>query len=231
MNNALQQVRSAFRSNYFRWWVIASIGGSLVLSLMLAGVRVLVDISLLPNDIFRSMFGQIVLPLVSGAGVGLCQWWVLRHKFRRAYGWILVTALGFLLRIFLQIGLVFLAIAIYGIDNPAANAALMPFRIASILCDGFGIGLMQWLFFRGRVRGAAHWILAVILSQLLVRAIQLILLSLPVASWNDSDLQQLLFKIAVTVVNGTVSGCVTGVVLAIFIAQREAANPANEAAP
>lgn len=89
--------------------------------------------------------GRFVFPnlaiFVIGFGLGVLQWFVLQHRIRKAWRWILVTAAGW-----------------------SAGAALtfffvpdgMDFLVGIVV--GLAIGVAQWMILRREVHWSAWWI-------------------------------------------------------------------------
>ena len=197
MDAPLRTVVAAYRSPYFRQWVLVTALGALLAPFIAAnGVGLAF---LLSPQLESSTFGfvAIAFPLL-GLVVSICQWFFLRKHFRKAYGWIVATVLGHLLG---------------GLLLESFNGLLsvgLARRLLELLCVGLVLGLAQYLFFkRQRVAIAWGWIVAVIL----VRFIQA---ALPI------DLP-FLFDIATDCLEAIINGCITGILIVSFIEQTKAA--------
>ena len=173
----------------------------------------------------------LIYLLLSGVILGACQWIVLKKTFRRAYGWIVATALG---AMFAQIATIVLVSPLLDfLADPSIWQIAPIFRQAATsaftfrVVYGLTLGVSQWLFFRGRVQRAEWWIAAVVLVHLLIFGVDIILphpdLSSLATIGNSRRLIFMLAQFLRTAVPGIISGSVTGVLLVDYVAQIDTA--------
>jgi hypothetical protein len=84
-----------FRLRYFLEWIAACVGG-LYLSYLALYVIAWFVVSGWSIDGYPFYLEEA---LVVGVTIGLCQWFVLRQTFRRAYWWVIATAIGTLISV------------------------------------------------------------------------------------------------------------------------------------
>jgi hypothetical protein len=140
-----------------------------------------------------------VLGLIDGIFLGLFQWVALRRKIKRALNWIPATALGY------AVGLIAfwaLFVLITGDQLPPGNPAEWGFEVGLLRIGlaGLVVGLSQALVLRRQVRRPGWWALTFLLGM--------------VSSW----LVRWFVSIGLAFV---VLGAVTGIVLTIYLADRE----------
>lgn len=234
MNAFFYKVQTAVQTHYFRDWVIASVGGVLLSSLAIPiamGSLTEEAIAKISNTAYL-----LIYLLLGGVILGACQWIVLKKTFRRAYGWIVATALG---AMFAEIAMIVLVAPLFDfladpsiwriapIFRQAATSALT-FRVVY----GLTVGFAQWLFLRRRVQRAELWIAAVVLVQLLIFGVDIILphpdfISLATVD-NSRRLIFVLGQFLRTVITGLIWGAITGILLVNYESHLEAARPIED---
>ncbi|MEL7142390.1 MAG: hypothetical protein AAGL08_09245 [Cyanobacteria bacterium J06573_11] len=193
------------KSPYFYAWIGATIGSAVlmnVVNLFFLYANKLPAASLL-------QLGLLLLnALAVGAAIGLCQWLLLCCHFARAYLWILATAIGTLLS-------VFISKAIFSALFALGFAAATTVDISQWLQYAAGLDAMvvaaQWIFLRGQVPRAWRWIL---FSAIAAIAVPFLLkfdgFILPT---GQSPVQLLL----TVIVWGIFTGAITGIPMVDFI--------------
>ena len=170
---------------------------------------------------------------INGIVLGICQWLVLRHYFRRASGWLVSSIVGS------AIASTLYCVSAFGL-HALANAYPWLYDVPVIgylhclpaaLGLGLGLGCMQWLFFQYRfIQGANHWILAVFFTQLAVELTKLVftpnsdIFSAILLQTAPSILPSLLTELLGLVLLGLIQGGLTGWVLASFVARQKRAS-------
>ncbi|MEL6938867.1 MAG: hypothetical protein AAFO84_06710 [Cyanobacteria bacterium J06598_1] len=222
-----QKISKALGSRVFHSWVFACIA-SYFLAYQLAPVPAIV-VQSLPVEMTPARLAGVSLlsAVIIGLVFGLCQWFVLRIHFRKAYWWIVATALGYGMASLLGEGLLKFVFSVLSDPSVWGIAPLFSSESAAYtgqaLMYGAVVGIAQWLFFRARhVHKSAAWIPVIVLTMLLIQR---------VPSPNFSVFMQqldgslpglyMLFQMASIVVSGIVFGLSTGLLLLDFISQKE----------
>ncbi|MBE9060032.1 hypothetical protein [cf. Phormidesmis sp. LEGE 11477] len=192
------------RSKYFYGWIAAT-----TLSLFL------VNFLLQPDTyaVSPSSIAFVLVYLLTGLIVGVCQWFILRLYFERAYWWIVLTAVGEIpFYLFRQGYFLFLFYTVGESDS------LMRFYVGLLAFVGALFpGIFQWLFFRRRVRRAWMWIVASAIAELWIpRLIGMYLIQ--GTSILLLEMSHARFLLAITV-TGIILGVITGIPVADFINQ------------
>jgi len=134
---------------FWLWWIVASIGSAIVflivmvpLSLLFA--QIVPDPSAAP-PLALSVALTAISSGVMGALFGLAQWLVLRRVLPAMGGWVLATAIGYVV--------VFGLLPIIRFDAiPQLGGAF------AFLMFGVVLGVAQWIVLRGRVDQAGWWV-------------------------------------------------------------------------
>ena len=134
---------------FWLWWILASIGGAVVFLIVIFPLTILFaqiapDKSAPPPVVLSLVFSAITSG-VMGAFFGLGQWLVLRRALPAMGGWVLATAIGY--------------VVVLGLDPLIQFDALPELGGAfAFLMFGVVLGVAQWLVLRGRVDQAGWWI-------------------------------------------------------------------------
>ncbi|MEM9948197.1 MAG: hypothetical protein AAF810_19340 [Cyanobacteria bacterium P01_D01_bin.36] len=220
-----QRISEALGSKLFRNWIIACVAGLFITTYLYRNL-VGYGLILLSGPSWVTTLGtSVIYALVFGVVIGYCQWLVLQNSFRKAYWWIVVTALGYLALGLLSGPILERMFATF--SDPAVWGIAPLFdgersrRIAEAICEGIAIGVPQWLFFKSRrVDHAAAWIWVSIGAKLLSYAVPSLFLPDFIGRGEGGSSPFLglyvLFEIAATNVRGIVYGFPTGLLLLNF---------------
>lgn len=239
MTISLERLQFTWRLQAFRWWMIAcfvSIPVSALLHRLIGSLLFSATERPYLLEAIGSYYSYSGGPLfISGIVLGICQWLVLRHYFRRASGWLVSSIVGS------AIASTLYCVSAFGL-HALANAYPWLYDVPVIgylhclpaaLGLGLGLGCMQWLFFQYRfIQGANQWILAVLATQLAVELTRLFLIpnrdffAAMLGQNAPRVLPSLLTGLLGLVLLGLIQGGLTGWVLASFIAKQKRASVA-----
>lgn len=206
LNNLSYACKAAFRSKDFWSWVIFSAGGALIATLVSQTVFFIAQ----RTPLLQGPGFGIAIALSAGLSLGVCQWFVLRTKFNRAYWWSVATAIGTVPFLFLQDS-----------ARSFSDVIFLQMLIAAI-CGGLTLGVAQWLFFVSKVRGAWLWMPVSMLAQFLSSLVLLTSISFDRNSQPSGLLlfELIAFTIGQILLGSAISACITGVPLVRFIEQK-----------
>jgi hypothetical protein len=226
MVNRFEAFKMALRSHLLRDWILASLCGLLLYSVVETSFTTL-QVFLFPTDI------NWLISLIGTAVYSLCQWWVLRRKFRRAYGWIVATVLGMALFVLMD-GIASPCRFREGMDVIASPVGFCE-SSAAVFAGSFGVfvlilGTAQSLFFAARhIKGAWYWMGFNALALLAVLPVSVVMETLddffnsPVNSPNSVH-PSWPFSAATILLGGTLWGLITGILLVYFANQKSSLN-------
>ena len=234
MTHFAQTLTRASRSKYFRTWVVMTVLGHIAGVVLLVGPLILLSRSALYETFLSWQRIPHIFTLLGGLGalfISAFQWWVLRRQFRKAYWWIVATVLSTYLGIAVAGGFVGYMLDVF--SDPAVWAIAPFFQSLTLrswltqLMQALILGIAQWLFFRGKVKGAAWWIVAVVVANVLIA-----LLSVVGPQWNAIDVgvagdntriaMYYLYGQLMGLIGAVIYSAIPGVVLLWFIEQKEA---------
>lgn len=154
------------RSHFVGYWALASavsffVGAGIVtVAVFLTGVMSVLDYVEINYFFWRAVLSGSA-DVVVGMVLGFGQWLVLRHKIRRAGGWVLATMLGFGLGNAIG-SIVLLNVSWLLGPHPMLptwdfTTALRDWAISGAAC-GLILGSAQWLVLQQAVRAPGWWI-------------------------------------------------------------------------
>ncbi len=136
-------------------WVLISTMG------MFLGFCVGFVLAHVPGDLIAGALGDClaygVLVVVSGFGVSVLQWLILREYVSRAGWWVLAGTAGLAVAWGCGCGVAVMALG-YS-ENLESFAARLGWTVVAAL-GGAVAGILQWLVLRGQVSRAGWWVLA-----------------------------------------------------------------------
>lgn len=153
------------KSRYFYSWIAVIVTGSLLVNaLHLSSLQV----STFPSGQSPAPGVLILMSLAAGTVAGACQWLLLRRHVKKAYEWIIATAIGTMLsmtlpRLFVS-GLISLLAPAPDLQEPLYGVVAW---LGPLLISGT-MSIVQWLFWVSRVQNAWRWIVFSMLAAFVV---------------------------------------------------------------
>jgi hypothetical protein len=197
-------------------------------------VRIIFDliasrfVSLLPDATFLII---LICTAIANAIGGMCQWYILKNWLSTAKYWVLATSLSFPLALSVNNYLRWLDISTLPeannnnlLDLLLGHPGRIPFIVYELII-GLIIGIAQWLVLRGKVAGAALWIVGssfgFVVGGFIVSQMRPILggIGLDPGAGAYNPINWVL-----AILNGGIYGIITGIVLVQLLSKFQQSN-------